>query len=55
MPASDAYAAIWDMDGTLVDTAELHFDAWLALCKELGRPFYVTQDGKGQAVDALFR
>ena len=39
MPASDAYAAIWDMDGTLVDTAELHFDAWLALCKELGRPF----------------
>ena len=39
MPASDTYAAIWDMDGTLVDTAELHFDAWLALCKELGRPF----------------
>ena len=39
MPASDTYAALWDMDGTLVDTAELHFEAWLALCKELGRPF----------------
>src|SRR6266702_2887465 len=39
MPASDAYAAIWDMDGTLVDTAELHFASWLALCTELGRPF----------------
>src|SRR6267142_47242 len=32
-------AVIWDMDGTLVDTAELHFQAWLALAKELGKPF----------------
>jgi beta-phosphoglucomutase len=32
-------AAIWDMDGTLVDTAELHFQAWEAICRELGRPF----------------
>ena len=30
---------IWDVDGTLVDTAELHFAAWLQLCQELGRPF----------------
>jgi beta-phosphoglucomutase len=34
-----AAAVIWDMDGTLVDTAELHFQAWLALAKELGQPF----------------
>jgi beta-phosphoglucomutase len=27
------------MDGTLVDTAELHFRAWLAKAGELGRPF----------------
>jgi beta-phosphoglucomutase len=27
------------MDGTLVDTAELHFAAWEAVCRELGRPF----------------
>jgi beta-phosphoglucomutase len=32
-------AVIWDMDGTLVDTAELHFQAWQILCKELGKPF----------------
>jgi beta-phosphoglucomutase len=30
---------IWDMDGTLVDTAELHFAAWLAVCDENARPF----------------
>jgi beta-phosphoglucomutase len=34
-----ARAVIWDMDGTLVDTAELHFQAWAALAQELGRPF----------------
>lgn len=33
------YAAIWDMDGTLVDTAELHFRAWEKLVGELDRPF----------------
>ena len=32
-------AAIWDMDGTLVDTAELHFAAWEVACRELGRGF----------------
>jgi len=35
---SDA-GIIWDVDGTLVDTAELHFEAWLELCRGLGRPF----------------
>ncbi|MFQ3594183.1 MAG: HAD family phosphatase [Gemmataceae bacterium] len=33
------YAAIWDMDGTLVDTAELHFEGWQATCRQLGRDF----------------
>jgi len=32
-------AVIWDMDGTLVDTAELHFHAWAELARELGKPF----------------
>ena len=32
-------AVIWDVDGTLVDTAELHFDAWVKLAAELGRTF----------------
>jgi beta-phosphoglucomutase len=32
-------AVIWDMDGTLVDTAELHFRAWVELARELRKPF----------------
>ncbi|HVS39748.1 MAG TPA: HAD family phosphatase [Gemmataceae bacterium] len=39
MPDGDEYAAIWDVDGTLVDTAELHFRAWEATAAERGRPF----------------
>jgi beta-phosphoglucomutase len=38
MPESTC-AVIWDVDGTLVDTAELHFRAWCAIARELGRPF----------------
>jgi beta-phosphoglucomutase len=33
------YGVIWDVDGTLVDTAELHFAAWLKLAAALGKPF----------------
>src|SRR5438132_1560389 len=33
------FAAIWDVDGTLVDTAELHFRAWCTLAREENRPF----------------
>jgi beta-phosphoglucomutase len=32
-------AVLWDMDGTLVDTAELHFQAWVKLAAELNKPF----------------
>src|SRR5437870_1499143 len=32
-------AAIWDVDGTLVDTAELHYAAWVQLAAEIGKPF----------------
>ena len=39
MPEKNAKAAIWDVDGTLVDTAELHFQAWQAVCREKGRDF----------------
>jgi beta-phosphoglucomutase len=38
MPA-EPNAVVWDVDGTLVDTAEMHFDAWVRLAKEMGRPF----------------
>src|SRR3954447_1233841 len=39
MPSTDNGAIIWDVDGTLVDTAEMHFQAWAELCESLGRPF----------------
>lgn len=37
--ANNTWAVLWDVDGTLVDTAELHFQAWCALARELGKPF----------------
>ena len=33
------WAVLWDVDGTLVDTAELHFQAWVTLARELNKPF----------------
>jgi beta-phosphoglucomutase len=39
MPTPPLGAVIWDVDGTLVDTAELHFHAWVELCRDLGRDF----------------
>jgi beta-phosphoglucomutase len=39
MPNANGNAVIWDMDGTLVDTAELHFQAWEKQCRDLGQPF----------------
>jgi beta-phosphoglucomutase len=33
------FAVIWDVDGTLVDTAELHFQAWVELARQLDKPF----------------
>ena len=39
MADGNGNAAIWDVDGTLVDTAELHFQAWQTVCSEQGRDF----------------
>jgi beta-phosphoglucomutase len=39
MPEPSLRAVIWDVDGTLVDTAELHFRAWVELCRDLGCDF----------------
>jgi beta-phosphoglucomutase len=36
---SDPIGILWDVDGTLVDTAEQHFLAWSQLSRELGHPF----------------
>ena len=37
MPAP--LAVLWDVDGTLVDTAELHYQAWQRLAAEIGKPY----------------
>jgi beta-phosphoglucomutase len=37
IPAKEC-GIIWDVDGTLVDTKEIHFQAWVALAKELNKP-----------------
>lgn len=34
-----SYGVIWDVDGTLVDTAEMHFAAWAELAGRIGRDF----------------
>jgi beta-phosphoglucomutase len=39
MPDGQGYGVIWDVDGTLVDTAELHFAAWVQLAGQLSKPF----------------
>ncbi len=39
MSEYNGYGVIWDVDGTLVDTAELHFAAWDELGQQLSRPF----------------
>jgi beta-phosphoglucomutase len=36
---SSPAAAIWDVDGTLVDTADLHFRAWVELATAIQKPF----------------
>jgi beta-phosphoglucomutase len=60
MPQAGARGAIWDMDGTLVDTAELHFEAWEQVCRELGRDFtradFAATFGRRnpEILDALF-
>ncbi|MFO0864781.1 MAG: HAD hydrolase-like protein [Gemmataceae bacterium] len=38
MKAAD-YAVLWDVDGTLVDTAEQHFRAWNLLAAEIGKTY----------------
>jgi beta-phosphoglucomutase len=39
MAGAKVYGAIWDVDGTLVDTADLHFEAWRRVAEEKSRPF----------------
>lgn len=44
---AETWAVLWDVDGTLVDTAEHHFLAWQRFAQELGHPFSREQFGRG--------
>src|SRR4051812_20981612 len=39
MTPAGSPAAIWDVDGTLVDTADLHYRAWVELAAAVQKPF----------------
>ncbi|MBI5864443.1 MAG: HAD hydrolase-like protein, partial [Planctomycetes bacterium] len=45
-------AAIFDLDGVLTDTAELHYQSWQTLADELGLPF---DRGANEALRGLSR
>ena len=38
MPLS-FHAILWDLDGVLADTADLHYHAWAATLAEFGLPY----------------
>src|SRR6476659_10896752 len=50
-------AVLWDMDGTLVDSAEYHYQAWRETMAELGRTLARDEFAAtfGQRNDAVLR
>ena len=48
---------LWDLDGTLIDSGELHYDAWREVLLELGRPFDrgVFANSFGKRNDTILR
>ena len=39
MPMFSPRAVLWDMDGVLADTSQLHFESWERVLNEQGIPF----------------
>jgi alpha,alpha-trehalose phosphorylase len=50
---SSVEAVIFDLDGVLTDTAELHFQAWSRLAQEIGVPFDRPTNERLKGVDRL--
>lgn len=36
---NEPFGVIWDLDGTLADTGELHYQSWCRLARELGKEY----------------
>lgn len=49
--SSSVQAVIFDLDGVLTDTAELHFHAWSRLAAEIGVPFSREDNERLKGVD----
>ena len=56
-PPCSPRAVLWDMDGTLVDSADYHYRAWQAAMAELGRALSRAEFAAtfGQRNDAILR
>src|SRR5260221_10644390 len=56
-PACSPRAVLWDMDGTLVDSADYHYRAWQAAMAERGRALSRAEFAAtfGQRNDAILR
>lgn len=39
MTKYETYGVIWDVDGTLLDSGEMHYNSWVNLAQNLGKPF----------------
>lgn len=46
-------AALFDLDGVLVDTAEFHYLAWKVIADELGQPFDKTKNERLRGVPRM--
>lgn len=57
MPPSGHFAAIFDLDGTLVDSYDAHFDAWRSVASEIGHELTVEQFARqfGRTNDPILR
>lgn len=57
MLASPQFAAIFDLDGTLVDSYDAHFDAWRQVAREIGHELTVEQFARqfGRTNDPILR
>lgn len=57
MLASPQFAAIFDLDGTLVDSYDAHFDAWRLIAGEIGHDLTIEQFARqfGRTNDPILR
>ncbi|WP_334071380.1 MULTISPECIES: HAD hydrolase-like protein [Paenibacillus] len=53
MPVKPFEAAIFDLDGVIVDTAKFHYQAWKRLAEELGFAFSEKENEQLKGVSRM--